>query len=205
MDSKQPSKLVRAAVYVVLSLIVAADCYLLDSFTSGCGLVLSLTQFSIQKVLKRETLSVAMDIAVYESIVASLVTMVGLFTSGEWKDLRKEMLTFGLGKESHILTLTWTAIVWHVFTIGALGLILEVSSLFSNVMSVLGLPIVLASAVFFFHEKMDGVKVMAMVLAVNLGLHFMFNQNTNREIRASPERERSLIVECVCSCSVVFG
>ncbi|PON37344.1 Purine permease [Parasponia andersonii] len=147
MDSKQPSKLVRAVVYVVLGLIVAADCYL-SSFTFRVWIGPLVNTVFHSKSSKMEKLSVAMDIAVYKSIVASLVTLVGLFTSGEWKDLRKEMLTFGQGKkESYILTLAWTAIAWQVFKIGALGLILEVSSLFSNVMSVLAL------AIFFFHEK----------------------------------------------------
>lgn len=272
IDSKPPSKLVLASVYVVLGLIVAGDCYLYSfgllylpvstyslicasqlafnaffsfflnsqKFTpyivnslviltissillvfhqansqdssevskakyvagfictiaasAGYGLVLSLTQFSIQKVLKRETFSIVFDIAVYQSLVASLITFVGLFTSGEWKDLKQEMLSFGLGKDSYIMTLTWTAIAWQVFTIGSLGLILEVSSLFSNVIGVLGLPIVPALSVFFFHEKMDGVKVMAMLLAVWGFISYVYdnyldsynskrkNQNINREI-----------------------
>lgn len=64
------------------------------------------------------------------------------------------------------MTLTWTAVAWQVFAVGAVGLILEVSSLFSNVMSVFGLAIIPVLAVFFFNEKMDGLMVMAMVLAI---------------------------------------
>ncbi|EXB86564.1 hypothetical protein L484_010628 [Morus notabilis] len=134
--------------------------------SAGYGLVLSLTQFFLNRVLKRESFSVVMDILVYQSLVASLAILVGLFASGDWKGLDEEMNSFELGKLSYVMTLVWTAIIWQLFGIGAIGLILEVSSLFSNVMSVLGLPIVPVLAVFFFHEKMDGIKVMALLLAI---------------------------------------
>ncbi|XP_010100972.2 probable purine permease 10 isoform X2 [Morus notabilis] len=134
--------------------------------SAGYGLVLSLTQFFLNRVLKRESFSVVMDIIVYQSLVASLAILVGLLASGGWKGLDEEMNSFELGKLSYVMTLVWTAIIWQLYTIGVVGLILEVSALFSNVMIALGLPIVPVLAVFFFHEKMDGIKVMAMFLAI---------------------------------------
>lgn len=50
--------------------------------------------------------------------------------------------------------------------IGSFGLIFQVSSLFSNVISALALPIVPILAVIFFNDKMNGVKVVAILLAV---------------------------------------
>ncbi|XP_062093380.1 probable purine permease 10 [Humulus lupulus] len=134
--------------------------------SAGYGLVLSLTQFSLQKVFKRETFAAIMDMTVYQSLVATLATLVGLFISGDWRVLDKEIEGFGLGKVSYVMTLTWAAISWQLFNIGAVGLILEVSSLFSNVISVLSLPVVPVLAVIFFHDRIDGVKVIALVLAI---------------------------------------
>ena len=91
---------------------------------------------------------------------------MGLFASGEWKGLNREMEDFELGKFLYVNTLIWTAIAWQISTIGAVGLILEVSSLFSNVISVLGLAFIPVLAVIFFHGEMDGVKVISMVLAI---------------------------------------
>ena len=54
----------------------------------------------------------------------------------------------------------------QVYSVGALGLIFEVSSLLSNVISTMGLPIVPVLALFIVHDKMDGVKAIAMVLAI---------------------------------------
>lgn len=70
------------------------------------------------------------------------------------------------GRIPYVMTLVWTAVAWQVCSIGLLGLIFEVSSLFSNVISTLALPFVPVLAVIFFHDKMDGVKVVALLLAI---------------------------------------
>ncbi|KAF3451186.1 hypothetical protein FNV43_RR07279 [Rhamnella rubrinervis] len=93
--------------------------------SAGYGLLLSLTQFSIQNILKRETFSVVIDMTVYQSLVATCATLVGL-------------LLVESGK---------------IFSIGTVGLILEVSSLFSNAISVVGLPIVPVLAVIFSRKN----------------------------------------------------
>ncbi|KAL6991400.1 hypothetical protein U1Q18_009512 [Sarracenia purpurea var. burkii] len=134
--------------------------------SAGYALILSVTQLSFRKILKKETFRVVLEMIIYPSAVATGVILVGVFASGDWKGLGKEMRDFELGKVSYVMTLVWTAISWQVFNIGAFGLIFEVSSLFSNVMSTLGLPIVPVAAVFVFKESMGGVKVVAMVLAI---------------------------------------
>lgn len=134
--------------------------------SAGYGLGLSLTQLAMQKIIKSETFSVVMNITIYQSLVAACAALVGLFVSGEWKGLKKEMNEFELGKISYIMTLGWAAILWQIFTIGAEGLVAEVSPLFSNVISVLSLPLVPIFSVIFLHDRMDRLKIMAMVLAI---------------------------------------
>ncbi|GFY88701.1 nucleotide-sugar transporter family protein [Actinidia rufa] len=51
-------------------------------------------------------------------------------------------------------------------SLSLVGLIFEISSLFSNVISALGFPIVPVLAVFVFNDNMDGVKVIDMLLAI---------------------------------------
>ncbi|CAB4306766.1 unnamed protein product [Prunus armeniaca] len=134
--------------------------------SAGYGLVLSLTQLAFKRVIRKETFRVVMDMIVYQSLVATCVILVGLFASGEWKGLKKEMGMYKLGTVSYVMNLVWTAIIWQLFSIGSLGLIFEASSLFSNAISAMGLPVVPILAVIFFHDKMDGIKAMAMVLAI---------------------------------------
>ncbi|KAF3448189.1 hypothetical protein FNV43_RR08902 [Rhamnella rubrinervis] len=130
------------------------------------SLYLSLVQLSFQKVIKRETFTSVLHMQIYPAFVTTCACVVGLFASGEWKSLKKEMNDFTQGKVSYIMTLLWTAIAWQISSVGMLGLIFEVSSLFSNVISTLALPVVPVLAVMFFHDKMNGVKVVALVLAI---------------------------------------
>ncbi|KAI4295398.1 hypothetical protein L6164_035447 [Bauhinia variegata] len=134
--------------------------------SAGYGLVLSLTQLAFRKVLKRETFKEIMDMIIYQSLAATCATLVGFFASGEWKVLKREMKEYELGEASYMLNLTWTTISWQLFNIGCVGLVMDVSALFSNAISVFGLPIIPIMAVVLFHEKMNGIKVISMVLAV---------------------------------------
>ncbi|XWS15942.1 hypothetical protein CRYUN_Cryun34aG0044800 [Craigia yunnanensis] len=134
--------------------------------SAGNGFVLSLSQLCFRKVIKKDTLSAVMDMIIYESLVATTATLVGLFASGEWKGIKGEMEEFELGKVSYIMNLVWISIFSQGFAIGVIGLTFEVSSLFSNAVSVLGLPVVPILAVIFFGDKMDCIKAAAMVLAL---------------------------------------
>ncbi|XP_010439889.1 PREDICTED: probable purine permease 9 [Camelina sativa] len=136
------------------------------SSSAGFGLLLSLQQLAFRKVLKKQTFSEVMEMIIYVSLVASCVGVVGLFASSEWNTLSNEMKNYKLGKVSYIMNLVWTAVTWQVFSIGGTGLIFELSSLFSNVISALGLPVVPILAVIIFHDKMNGLKVISMILAI---------------------------------------
>ncbi|XP_042504543.1 probable purine permease 11 [Macadamia integrifolia] len=129
------------------------------------SLLLSLMQLSFQKVLKRESFSVVLEMQIYTSFVATCACIVGLFASGEWRSLKGEMDGFGKGRISYVMTLVWTAVAWQVSSVGVVGLVFVVSSLFSNVISTLALALGPIAAVIFFHDKMDGVKVVAMLMA----------------------------------------
>ncbi|XP_039790975.1 probable purine permease 11 isoform X1 [Panicum virgatum] len=130
------------------------------------SLILSLMQVTFEKVIKRETFSVVLNMQIYTALVATIASLIGLFASGEWKTLEGEMHAFGSGKLSYVMTLLWTAISWQIASVGVVGLIFVVSSLFSNVISTLALPIIPVFAVIFFHDKMDGVKIIAMLMAI---------------------------------------
>ncbi|XP_072957232.1 probable purine permease 11 [Typha angustifolia] len=130
------------------------------------SLILSLMQLTFQKVIRTETFSVVLEMQIWCSLVAAGASVLGLFASGECRSLGAEMDGYGKGKVSYVMTLVWTAIAWQVAAVGTVGLIFVVSSLFSNVISTLALPLVPIFAVICFHDKMDGVKVVAMLIAV---------------------------------------
>ncbi|XP_027189255.1 purine permease 21-like [Cicer arietinum] len=144
--------------------------------SAGIGLILSLTQLAFKKVIKSECFKSVMEMTIYQSLVATCVALVGLFASGEWSGVKKEMEEYEMGKVTYVLDLTFTAISWQVFSIGCVGLIFEVSSLFSNAISVSGMPIVPILAVVIFQDKMNGIKVISMILAIWGFISYVYQQ-----------------------------
>ncbi|CAN6919968.1 unnamed protein product [Brassica oleracea] len=143
------------------------------SASAGIGLILSLVQLILTKVLKKlpvfrlqqkPSFSAVMDMAIYQTLVSCCVVLIGLFASGEWKLLKREMRNYRLGKVSYVMTLSSAAVSSQVYTIGAVGLIFESSSVFSNTVTAVGLPIVPVVAVIVFHDKIDASKKFSIVL-----------------------------------------
>ncbi|GER26025.1 purine permease 10 [Striga asiatica] len=131
------------------------------------SLTFSLTQLVFDKVIKKvEAFSIVLNMVMYQSMFGSFMLIAALFASGEWLGLREEMESFEMGELVYVVIVLSVAIGWQVYYIGTMGLIFEVSSLFSNVISTVGLPVVPILAVVFFHERMDGIKVIAIFLAV---------------------------------------
>ena len=141
--------------------------FLLTLGASGTyALILSLMQLTFENVIKKQTFSAVLNMQIYTALVATFASLVGLFASGEWMDLKEEMDRFQSGEFSYLMTLVWTSVSWQVASIGVVGLVFEVSSLFSNVISTFALPIVPLFGVMAFHDKMNGVKIIAMLISI---------------------------------------
>ncbi|XP_031130419.1 probable purine permease 10 [Ipomoea triloba] len=130
------------------------------------ALLFSLTQLAFEKVIRSENVKDVIEMTIFQSLVATLVTLVGLVITGEWATLNQEMLDYKLGVFSYVLVLVWTAISCQCYTFGAVALTFKVSSLFSNVVIRLGTPIIPFLSVIFLGEEMNGLKVMALGLAL---------------------------------------
>lgn len=128
--------------------------------------ILSLMELTFQKVIKRQTFKAVLEMQIYTALVSTVGALVGLFASKEWRGLRQEMEGFGKGRVGYVMTLVWASVAWQVTNVGLVGLIFKVSSLFSNVISTLGTPIVPVFAVFLFHDKMDGLKIISLLLGL---------------------------------------
>jgi len=142
--------------------------------SAGIGLLLSLIQLLFREVFNKHTSSAVMDLAIYQSLVASCVVLIGLFLSGEWRTLPSEMRNYKLGQVSYVVTLASAAVSWQVYTVGLVGLIFESSSVFSNSITAVGLPIVPVVAVIVFHDQMEASKIFSIVLAIWGFLSFVY-------------------------------
>jgi hypothetical protein len=110
----------------------------------------------------------------YTNLVASAVSVVGLLVSGDWRTIPGEMASFKDGRARYVLTLVGTAVSWQAAAVGLVRLIMRVSSLFANVTCTMALPLVPVFAVVLFGDKMTGIKVVAMLMAVWGFLSYMY-------------------------------
>ncbi|KAK7346809.1 hypothetical protein VNO80_21332 [Phaseolus coccineus] len=126
----------------------------------------SLLQLYFVKVAETGAFSALVRLNFYPMFIATVGGVVGLLGSGDWRSMGKEMKEFEYGRVSYVMTLVWTAATWQIACIGMLGLIFEVSSLFSVVVGNLELTIAPILGVFVFHDKIYGVKIVAFLLAI---------------------------------------
>ncbi|XP_020093383.1 probable purine permease 11 isoform X2 [Ananas comosus] len=130
------------------------------------SLILSLMELTFEKLVRSRSLRAVLDMQIYTAAVSTAAAAAGLFISGEYRGLRREAEGFGRGEVGYVMTLIWASVGWQVTNVGLVGLISEVSALFSNVISTLGIPIAPVFAVILFKDKMDGVKVISLLLAI---------------------------------------
>ncbi|XP_047940045.1 probable purine permease 10 [Salvia hispanica] len=159
--------------------------------SAGYAIMLSLTQLAFQHLIKRETTRAIVDMTVYQNLVATFAIVAGLFAAGDWRRLGAEMEGFKTGRVSYVMNLFWTAVSWQVFGVGCIGLIFKVSSLFSNVISILGLPAAPVLAVIFIGDKLTGLKAVSMLLAVWGFVSYIYQHYLDDRKRKELERSGS--------------
>jgi len=130
------------------------------------SLILSLMQLTFEEVLKSDALPTVLEMQFWSNTAAACVSVAGLFASGEWRSIAGEMAAYRKGEVAYAMTLAWTAVSWQLCTMGLMGLVAAVSSLFTNVISTVGTPLSPVIAVIFLGDRMDGVKLLAMLIAV---------------------------------------
>nr|CAB3503048.1 unnamed protein product [Digitaria exilis] len=130
------------------------------------ALILSLYELTFEKVVKAQTPRWVLRVQMYSSLVASAVAVAGMMTSGEWRMIAGEAAGFRGGKVRYAATLAGTAVAWQAANLGQVRLVARVSSLFANATGTVQLPLVPVFAVVLFGDRMSGVKVVAMLMAV---------------------------------------
>ncbi|KAJ0229428.1 putative purine permease 19 [Hirschfeldia incana] len=111
--------------------------------TVAFSLSLCIMQLGFEKVIPKtqSKVSAVMLMQTYASMIAALICLGGLFISGEFREIKEDFETFKEGKPLYVLTLTGLSLAWQVMSIGLVGLVCLVSTLFSNVVSFCASPL----------------------------------------------------------------
>ncbi|TMW82132.1 hypothetical protein EJD97_006735, partial [Solanum chilense] len=161
----------------------------------GYALQFSLAELAFQKVFKSNTLKEVMKMSFFIGFFVTIASLTGLFASGNWRDLGKEMGEYRTGKSSYVINLVCSAIAWQLYALGSFGLVFKASSLFSNVIINLGTSTVPIFAMLFLKDRMNGLKVFSLLLglwgyASYIYQHYLDDlEAKNSEIKASDDQD----------------
>ncbi|KAL1217667.1 Purine permease 14 [Cardamine amara subsp. amara] len=117
------------------------------------------------------------EVLIFSSLVATIISIVGLLIAGEQDDLKREMNEFSKGKGSYRMVMVGQAVSWQIYWVGIVGLVFSVSSVLSNVISVITWPIVSVLVVIFFNfmdDDIDVLKGVALITAVLSAVAYFF-------------------------------
>ncbi|XP_010470305.1 PREDICTED: probable purine permease 18 [Camelina sativa] len=121
------------------------------------ALSLCLIQLGFEKLLvktkrygNKKVFSMVLEMQICVSFVASVVCLVGLFASGEYKELKGDSERFKKGETYYVLSLIGLALSWQVWAVGLIGLVLYVSGVFGDVVHMCTSPLVALFVVLAF-------------------------------------------------------
>ncbi|OEL14753.1 putative purine permease 11 [Dichanthelium oligosanthes] len=155
------------------------------------SLILSLMQLTFEEMLKSDSLTTVLEMQFWSNTAAAFVSVAWLFASGEWRTIAAEMAAYRKGEVAYAMTLAGTAVSWQLCTMGLMGLVAAVSSLFTNVISTVGTPLSPVIAVIFLGDRMDGVKLLAMLIAVWGLLSYVYQHYLDDRAKARKVAEKS--------------
>ena len=78
----------------------------------------------------------------------------------------REAKHFELGEARYYTVLTWSAVLWQFFFLGAVGVIFCVHTLLAGILIAVFIPVTEVAAVIFLHEKFSSEKGVALVLSL---------------------------------------
>ncbi|KAG2319687.1 hypothetical protein Bca4012_054074 [Brassica carinata] len=125
------------------------------------------------------------EVIIFSSLVATIISAVGLLIAGEQDDLKREMNEFSKGRGAYVMVMVGQAVSWQVYWVGIVGLVFSVSSVLSNVISVVTWPIVSVLVVIFFNfmdDEFDVFKGVALITAaLSAAAYFFRLHRENRD------------------------
>ncbi|ESQ34818.1 hypothetical protein EUTSA_v10007873mg [Eutrema salsugineum] len=138
-----------------------------------------------ESTTRKPSFASVFEVLIFSSLVATIISAVGLLIAGEHDDLKREMNGFSKGKGSYVMAMVGQAVSWQIYWVGVVGLVFSVSSVLSNVISVITWPIVSVLVVIFFNfmdDEFDVFKGVALITAaLSAAAYFYRLHKENRD------------------------
>ncbi|XP_068636987.1 purine permease 3-like [Aristolochia californica] len=130
------------------------------------GFTLPCVELAYLKASKAITYTRVLQFQLALNISATVFCSIGMLINNDFKAITREAREYELGETKYYLVLISNAIVFQMLSLGSLGVIFCVSSLFSGILSSVFLPLTEVAAVIVFGEKFTAEKGMALALCL---------------------------------------
>ncbi|KAI9088126.1 hypothetical protein K1719_030103 [Acacia pycnantha] len=112
------------------------------------------------------TYSLVIQVQIVMSFTATVFCTIGMLINNDFEVMGREAREFGLGQTKYYVVAVWTAIIWQIFFVGAIGVIFCSSSLLSGIIIAVSLPFTEVLAVIFFRESFTAEKGVSLALSL---------------------------------------
>ncbi|XP_004979831.1 purine permease 3 [Setaria italica] len=176
------------------------------------GLVLPLVQVTMSRGHGRRSgaaetapppppsFAMVVQMQVLMGAAATAVCLVGMAVSKTFQAVPEEAGEFGLGETGYYLLLVVGAISWQLSNLGVMALIVCSSSLLAGIMIALFLPLSDVLAVIFLHEKMDGLKAIALVVSLWGFVSYLYGESLEKKMEAGEKEAESICSPLIVPC-----
>ncbi|CAI9104094.1 OLC1v1002706C1 [Oldenlandia corymbosa var. corymbosa] len=130
------------------------------------GFVLPLMELTCRKAKQVMTYSLVMEMQLVISLFATGFCTIGMLINHDFQALSREASAYELGEGSYYTTLIFSAILWQLFFLGAIGVTFLSSALLSGIVIATLLPVTESLAVVFFHERFRSEKGISLTLSL---------------------------------------
>ncbi|XP_058087765.1 purine permease 3-like [Magnolia sinica] len=130
------------------------------------GVVLPLLELTYMKTKQAITYALVMEMQMVICFFATAFCTLGMLANKDFKAIPREARVYGLGESRYYMVLVGCAVFWQFFFLGMVGVISCSSSLHAGVLISAFIPVTEILAVFFYDEKFNADKGLALSLAL---------------------------------------
>nr|AVF19619.1 PUP3 [Cymbidium hybrid cultivar] len=130
------------------------------------GLILPLVELMYKHAKQNVTYALIVEMQFIIGFSATGFCAVGMVLNKDFQAISREGKHYGLGEAAYYLVVIFTAVLGQFFFLGLVGTIKYSSAMLGGIVIAVCIPITEVLAVFFFHEKFDGEKGVALALSL---------------------------------------
>ncbi|XVE55558.1 hypothetical protein DITRI_Ditri03aG0168800 [Diplodiscus trichospermus] len=130
------------------------------------GFILHLVESTYKKAKQEISYALVMEIQMVMCLFATGFCTVGMLVNNDFKVIAREAREFDLGETKYYVIVIWSAIIWQLYFLGAIGVIFCSSSLLSGIIIAVLLPVTEILAVIFYKEHFGAEKGVALALSL---------------------------------------